>query len=255
LAERLDGRPMPEFFAVQSGGREVAYAATGPQDAPLIVFVHGTPGSWQAFLDYLIDPRLADTHRLVSIDRPGWGRSGSGQLLTSLAAQAAAVAAVIEAQESNRGVFTVGHSLGGTIVARLAGDRPDLVDGTVIISGSLDPDVERPTWYQAMVRWKLVRWVVPDDLDWANAELEPLPEELAEMTGRWKRLDGVVAVLHGAKDGLVPVEHAGYVERLAQNADVRTVGWPKEGHFVLWSNRALVVDEILATIDRSARGE
>jgi|GEM_PF-2155067 len=61
LAERLDGRPMPEFLAVQAGGREIAYAATGPQDAPLIVFVHGTPGSWQTFLDYLIDPRLADT--------------------------------------------------------------------------------------------------------------------------------------------------------------------------------------------------
>jgi len=57
----------------------------------------------------------------VSIDRPGWGKSGSGQLLTSLAAQAAAVEAVIEAQKPNRGVFTIGHSLGGTIVARLAG--------------------------------------------------------------------------------------------------------------------------------------
>jgi len=125
----------------------------------------------------------------------------------------------------------------------------------VIISGSLDPDVERPTWYQVMVRWKLVRWVVPDDLDWANAELKPLPEELAEMTRRWKRLDGVVTVLHGAKHGVVPVEHADYAERLAQNADVHTVVWPKEGHFVLWSNRPLVVDEILATIDRSARRE
>lgn len=252
MAERLNGKPMPEFLAVKSSDREIGYAATGPQDGALIVFVHGTPGSWQGFLDYLVDARLADAHRLVSIDRPGWGRSGRGNVETSLAAQSAAIAAVIEAEDTDQGVFVVGHSLGGTIVARLAMDRPELIDGTVIVSASLDPEVERSTWYQSMARWKLVRWVVPEDLDWANAELEPLAEELAKMTSLWPKVAGVITVLHGEKDGLVPVAHAGYTEKLAKNADVHTVVWPNEGHFVLWSNRGLVVDEILATIERSA---
>lgn len=251
LEERLQGRAIPELSTVVWRGRSVNFASAGPEDAPLILLVHGTPGSWQAFLDYLVDPRLADNYRLIAIDRPGWGESGAGQLEVTLEAQASAVVAVIEAQKTDQPVFIMGHSLGGTIVARVAVDRPDLIDGVVIVSASVDPEVERPTWYQSMARWRTVQWAVPEDLDWANRELEPLPEELSEMIPLWSAFEGGVTVLHGEKDGLVPVAHANYSQKMAKNAEVRTVIWPDEGHFALWSNRDAVVDEVLAAIERS----
>lgn len=253
LEERLGGRAMPELGATTWNGRQIGYAATGPKDKPLIVFVHGTPGSWQAFFDYLIDPRLGDQFRLVAIDRPGWGRSGLGSLEVSLAAQAEAVITVIEAQQSAQPVFVVGHSLGGTIAAQIALDRPDLIAGTVIISASLNPEIERPTWYQSVGRWRIVQWAVPDQLDWANQELKSLPEAFGKMTPRWLRMAGAVAVIHGEKDGLVPVAHAGYVAKMATNAEVETVILPSEGHFALWSNRDTMVREILALVARSQR--
>lgn len=255
LEERLQGRAMPELSTVGWRGRAVNYASTGPRDAPLIVMVHGTPGSWQAYLDYLVDPRLADDCRVIAIDRPGWGGSGAGRLEVTLEAQASAVVAVIEAQKTEQPVFILGHSLGGTIVARVAMDRPDLIDGVLIVSASLDPAVERPTWYQSMARWRVVQWAVPEGLDWANRELEPLPAELNEMTPLWSKFEATVTVLHGEKDGLVPVAHANYSQKMAKNAAVRTVVWPDEGHFALWSNRGAVVDELLATMDRSSPGD
>ena len=56
-------------------GRNIHYAQTGKEDLPTLVFVHGTPGSWNAFSDYMIDKELLRAFRMVSIDRPGFGYS------------------------------------------------------------------------------------------------------------------------------------------------------------------------------------
>ncbi|MDP6594054.1 MAG: hypothetical protein QF613_07635 [Candidatus Marinimicrobia bacterium] len=41
----------------------------------LLVFIHGTPGSWDIFSPQLNSDSLASTASMVAIDCPGWGQS------------------------------------------------------------------------------------------------------------------------------------------------------------------------------------
>ncbi|TXN35629.1 alpha/beta hydrolase [Flagellimonas hymeniacidonis] len=55
--------------------RNLHYIQTGNKDAQTLVFIHGSPGSWDAYKAYLSDSLLSNKFRLVAIDRPGFGKS------------------------------------------------------------------------------------------------------------------------------------------------------------------------------------
>ncbi|WP_460996415.1 alpha/beta fold hydrolase [Spirosoma harenae] len=48
------------------------YVSIGAADKPTLVFVHGSPGSWNAFASYLKDSLFLEHYRMVSLDRPGF---------------------------------------------------------------------------------------------------------------------------------------------------------------------------------------
>ncbi|HEX6301470.1 MAG TPA: alpha/beta hydrolase [Acidimicrobiia bacterium] len=59
-----------------SSGRHLDYFATGPRDAPAVLYCHGTPGSRFELL--LARPALERNHvdmRLIALNRPGYGTS------------------------------------------------------------------------------------------------------------------------------------------------------------------------------------
>jgi pimeloyl-ACP methyl ester carboxylesterase len=100
-----------------------------------VLFIHGQPGSPRDFEKVV--PLLADDHRLLMPDRPGYGTSGSEPL--SIAQNADVLAELLE--ELGTGSATlVGHSYGGGIAILLAARRPDLVSGLVLVGsvGSKD---------------------------------------------------------------------------------------------------------------------
>src|SRR3546814_14744460 len=60
---------------LQTNAASLAYVSVGEPGRPVVVFVHGTPGSWSDFVHFLAEPALLDQAWLVSLDRPGWGGS------------------------------------------------------------------------------------------------------------------------------------------------------------------------------------
>ncbi len=55
------------------------YTHLGDLDLPLVVLVHGTPGSSNGFMDYLADSLLPEKAQLIALDRPGFGDSDYGK--------------------------------------------------------------------------------------------------------------------------------------------------------------------------------
>src|SRR5688572_28834384 len=66
-------------------GRDIVYLQTakGEQKKGALVFVHGSPGSIDAFLDYMVDTSLLARVDLVCYDRPGFGNSTFGNSVPS----------------------------------------------------------------------------------------------------------------------------------------------------------------------------
>jgi pimeloyl-ACP methyl ester carboxylesterase len=145
-----------------SGFRDIHYVKAGNDSMPLVLFVHGSPGSLSAFIHFLADTSLTNRALVISTDRPGFGYSNFGNAEPSLKKQADALRPLLEKYHKNRPVILVGHSLGGPVICRMAMDYPELIDGLVIVAGSIAPDLEpNETWFRAPLATPFLSWILP----------------------------------------------------------------------------------------------
>lgn len=229
----------------------VRYVESGEPDAPLVFFLHGTPGSWHAFQHLLRHPALKEKRHLVAVDRPGFGGSSSLPLAKSFAEQTQLLDAGLARNRSGRRAVVVGHSLGGSIAYRFALDRPGEVGGLVIISSSISPVLGKPRWFNRLAALPGVSLIVPDGMMRANDEIMPLANELALMEPRLGTIRMPVTVLHGEDDNLVAVGNVDYVSEKLTGAVLNLVRRSETGHFLIWEQPELVVDAILAIEPRA----
>jgi pimeloyl-ACP methyl ester carboxylesterase len=243
LAEK--GGPEPRFGTYQVGNRQMHYTCTGSDSLPLVVMVHGSPGSSADMLDYLADSALLQHACVVAVDRPGFGDSGYGDAETSVQVQAADLLPLVQ-QFGRKKVIMVGHSYGGPVIARFAMDYPGMVDGLVLIAGSIDPELEPATWWKRPFDLPGIRLLVPSALRISNREILPLREELEKMRPDWVKITCPVTVIQGTKDRLVPAGNAAFAQKmLAHNPHVTIKMMENDDHFIIWSKKYVMVDAIL----------
>lgn len=244
------GHAMPVVHTVElPSGRGILHGEIGSHEGPLVIFIHGTPGGWGDFYEMLKNPYLTERAFVVSVDRIGWGGSADGGLEPSLKEQASAIAGVIRAHAGNRPTILVGHSLGGAIAPRVAMDFPELADGVMIVSGSIDPELEKTTWYQALAFLPGIKQAIPKPLSRSNEEMRPLKRELEDMLPLWSDLRCPVIVLHGEVDELVPVANADFAERVITNAPLTVHRIPDQGHLIPWERPELMVSATIELLD------
>lgn len=228
------------------GFRDIHYVTSGDTTKPLVVFVHGSPGSLSAFIDFLADTALLSKTLLLTTDRPGFGYSNFGVAEPSLSAQAALLKPILEKYKKNRPLILVGHSLGGPVIARMAMDFPELVDAIVLVAASIDPELEpNETWFRAPLATPFLRWLLPRSLRASNEEIYQTKPELEAMLPLWKNIRCPVTVIQGDKDTLVPSGNADFAEKMLVNAPVKMIRKKDMNHFVPWSNPELIREAVL----------
>jgi len=228
------------------GSRAIHYVKAGNPRGALVLFVHGSPGSLSAFIDFLADSLLNRHLLLISTDRPGFGHSNFGIAEPSLKKQGAALAPILREHSSNRPIILVGHSLGGPVVARMAIDFPELVDGLILVAPSIDPQLEpNETWWRAPFASPFLSWILPRSLRASNDEIYQLKPQLEEMATEWHKITCPVIVIQGDKDSLVPPANADFAKAKLVNARVEIVRKPDMNHFVPWTNPELIRQAIL----------
>ena len=244
---RESGIPLHPHSA-RVGDRVVHLVATGPDSLPTLVFIHGTPGSWTAFKDYMKDSSLRRRFRMLGIDRPSFGYSDFGRALP-LREQTALMLAALDSFQNGKPVFLAGHSLGGPIVVRMAAERPGTIQGIMLISGSVDPSLEpREAWRNWMEKPPL-RYLLPGAFRPSNTELVHFKKDILELQGDFQKVQCDVHIVHGMRDKWVPPGNADHARRQLGNA--RRVEWLmiEEGnHFIPWTRRREVADAMAAML-------
>jgi pimeloyl-ACP methyl ester carboxylesterase len=242
-------------------------------DGPPVVLVHGLSGCWQNWLETL--PALAETHRVIALDLPGFGSSemprdpitisGYGRLLDELCDALDVDAAAV-----------IGNSMGGFVGTELALAFPQRVERLVLISAAgISSDAVRrepllaagrafamtagwvATRQEAFARRPRLRRIALQLVARHPEQLSaPLAYELMRGSGRPGFLPALEAclaypirdrlpeiacptlILWGENDHVIPVKDADRFERLIPNT--RKVVLPDTGHVSMLERPELV---------------
>ncbi|HXB42751.1 MAG TPA: alpha/beta hydrolase [Puia sp.] len=229
-----DGVPLTTA-TILVDGHHLHYVKTGNDSLPTLFFVHGTPGSWDAFENYLKDKDLLQRFRMVSIDRPGFGYSDYGKP-EHLAKQSELISPLFTVLNNHKPMFLAGHSLGGPMVVKLAADNPTAFSGVVIISGSIDPGEEKPEKWRPILYKTPLTYFVPGAMRPSNEELWYLKKDLVDLKNDFPKITCPVYFIHGAIDTWVPPGNIEYGKKLlVHSSHVEQMLIPGANHFIPWT--------------------
>lgn len=216
----------------------LAYSLSGPEDAPMVVFVNGLGGAQAAFTLQVRD--FSKDHRVLTFDHRGVGASAVVDSPVHMADFAADLIRILDEVDADCVDF-VGLSFGGRVLQQLAAGWPERVRRMVIGGTSAGGDLHEPGNVDAHEALRSVSGA--DQRVWAE-EIAPLlfgrqyveryPERIVSLA-RWRArypanpvgiarqweawdsfdmgdqvgsIDCPVLVLHGTDDALSPVVNA-----------------------------------------------
>jgi pyruvate dehydrogenase E2 component (dihydrolipoyllysine-residue acetyltransferase) len=242
----------PASGKVTVAGRQVNYLKAGQAEGTPIIFVHGFAGDLNSWM--FNQPVLAQDHTTYAIDLPGHGGSDKSVSEGTVREFAEALAGFMDALAIERAHF-VGQSLGGAIVLQLAAQKPARAASlTAISSAGLGPDINMD-YVEGFISATGRKDLKPQ-LEKLFAEPNLVSRDMINDVLKYKRLDGVdsvlrktaegafgggkqkadlraklaainvpVQVIFGAKDQIIPAEHA---KGLPANVKVHVL--PTAGH-------------------------
>ena len=237
------------FNLIPFENSNVAYIKVGDRSAsPLVVFVHGSPGSLTAAKNYLIDNRLIRNADVISIDRLGFGYSNYGMAEPSLRRHTDMLFEILKSYQ-NRKVILVGHSMGAPVLVKYAMDHSDQLTAIVLVAPSISPSLEPSNSWRRALNIAPIRWLTQPAFRVCNQEIIPLKEELLKIDNQWGKIRVPVTIIHGTEDQLVPYENTNYTEAALVNSPNKKIRKVQGGnHFIFWNEHDLIVEEILQLI-------
>jgi pimeloyl-ACP methyl ester carboxylesterase len=138
---------VPSFHATD--GAELFYEERGARGSIPILFVHGWRGDatlWTPIVD-----ALAESYRTIAIDVRGFGASNAAPGPYRVETFADDLSALVAALDLDP-LVAVGHSMGAAVAQRFAIDRPDAVEGLVLVAPVPATALAYPPKLDAMFR-------------------------------------------------------------------------------------------------------
>jgi pimeloyl-ACP methyl ester carboxylesterase len=281
--------PLGKFVMVQ--GLRIHYVERGPTlpasaaqgNLPTIVLLHGAFSALQDFTATIFD-ELAQSHRVIALDRPGHGYSERDPAwVGSPQAQAALLRSALAALGIDRATV-VGFSYGGTVAMAYAQQFPGATAALVLLAGPTHPwpDPIEPEYFISL--WPVIGPLIVHTLVAplgsarsskgvagafyplpvapgfsaspfplalrpasfaANAQdMRLLKDAVREMSPHYPELQPPVTIVHGTLDHVVGIKT--HSDKLkAQLPGVRLIPIPGAGHQIMYTHPRIVIDAIL----------
>ena len=267
---------MNDSKIVAGGGREIAYTDSGDPAGPCVFFFPGAPQSRLRIL-ILEDEFATQGLRVISPDRPGYGRS-TPQPGRSMADWPADVAALADALGVERFVVS-GHSSGGPYAVACAALLPDRIVAGALIAGVTD--MAWPAAWDGYPDFEVPMMRLPDEdsaIGWCAEQYgedgKALIDEFGLTEGDPRRAamveafrQGVVGyaqdifvqgrewpfdptsirapidVVHGEEDDVIPVAHSVHTAEVVLGARLRIL--PNHNHFTILSELPTIASALV----------
>lgn len=252
---RLDS-DYPDIATNYIESRELVlhYKSNGTPKSAIVIWIHGTPGSWEDGARLLVDESLTNSMLIVSVDRPGWGESHHLQGFESVEGfkrQGEHIAPLLvhfKEMYPTLPIILVGHSWGGSLTPWLANDYPEYVDGVVLAAAGMDPSLVKPRWYNVVSNTMLASWLLPKSLLKANDEVYALEPDLILLEKTFRNRDIPMIALQGMEDRLVHPENVDFIEMKFPAAHILRL--PEQGHLLQFERSTLIAKCVLAMVEQ-----
>ncbi len=176
--------PVVHYRTAKVDGVDVFYREAGPQDAPVVLLLHGFPTSSHMFRNLI--PALADRYHVIAPDYPGFGESAAPDHKT-FAYTFAHYADIVDGLLAQLGVGGYAIYLmdyGAPVGYRLALKHPDRVTALIVQNGNAYEEGLKAFWDPIKAYWA----------DGSDAHREALSFLVAPETTKFQYVDGVADV-------------------------------------------------------------
>lgn len=219
------------YFKKESFTTRYFYYENSNKDLPLLVLIHGAPGSSSALLNFLKCKVITDNYSLLILDRMGYGYSDYGQFASIQKQSENTISLINSLIKKDQVVFIAGHSYGGTVAACISSMQPTFLKATALMAPALDPDNEKYFWFGKIAYWKATRWMVSAALRVAADEKYTHAEELKLIEPNWGKINSPILHIHGDKDNIVPFVNLNYTKTKFPKAFYSQYVWKDMNHF------------------------
>jgi pimeloyl-ACP methyl ester carboxylesterase len=164
-ARAAERKHPPRGKFIEVDGVRLHYLEKG--QGPTIVLLHGEGVSAEDFRTSGLYDRLAETHRVIAIDRPGFGYSTRPRNRIWSAGRQAELIHRALGQIGVQRPLVVGHGLGALVALNLGLEHPDALSGLVLMSGYYHPSLQ----LGALARTGAAVPILGDALRWTLSPL------------------------------------------------------------------------------------
>ena len=235
----------PTFCYLPIGDIKMHYAKIGNDSLPTLFFIHGSPGSWDAFIRYMQDSALLAKYRMISIDRPGFGYSNFGEA-ENLQDNASDIFEVIKKEMNTAPFHLIGHSIGGPVVIKIAQNHPENFASLTILAGSISPFEEPKEKWRWLFKYTPARYLLPGALLPSNDEIYYFKKELYGLDSNYNKITMPVMLIHGSKDQFVSIKNVAYAQqKLRENKHIDTIIIASANHFIPWQHYDIIKKHLL----------
>lgn len=240
----------PLFHVIENDSIKLHYVTFGVDTAQPLIFIHGAPGSWDGYMNMLDDSLLQHNFQLISVDRPGYGKSQKfpKKRTYSLDQQAKSIILALKSNHSNKKAIIIGRSYGAPVAAKIAALFPEKIEKIILLSPAIDPDTEKFWWFSKFGKVFLVRWFLPERMNTATDEKYAHTKELKILKNDWQKINSEVTVMVGGQDWIVDTTNFSFAKKMLIGKKAKFIFIPESGHLISSSRPDLVKKELFSRL-------
>lgn len=237
----------PETRIIENDSLRLRIVSAGADTLPLLLLIHGAPGAWWGYMNMLDDMELRKKFHIVSVDRPGYGRSRlkKHRYVTSIEMQARCLVPLLDLSKSPRKAVIIGRSYGAPIAAYMSTLAPERVEQLIMVSPVIDPDKEKFYWFSKWGRNPMIQLFLPGEFNVATAEKYKHADELRRILPMWRNLTTPTIVIQGGKDWIGDPANIEFAKKNILCKQAQYIFIPNAGHMLTQTHTSMLKAMIL----------
>jgi pimeloyl-ACP methyl ester carboxylesterase len=237
----------PETQIIKNDTLSLRLATVGADTLPMLLLIHGAPGSLWGYMNLMDDPDLQKKFHIVSVDRVGYGKSRlkKRKYVTSIEHQAKALLPVFTLNKSGQKIIVLGRSYGAPIAAKLVSMASDEVKELIMVSPVIDPERERFYWFSKWGKNSFVQLFLPGAFNVATAEKYSHADELRKLLPVWESLDVRTTVIQGGNDWIADPANIEFAKKHIKSKRAQYIFLHNAGHMITHTHADMIKEMLL----------